>query len=168
MTDMRRTILWVVFTMSLVLLWDAWNKHNGHPSMFSPSRPAATSSAAPPAQPAASAELPAPAATGSAGAATAGAGSIAAQPQAAAAASEKITLVTDVYRAVVDTQGGSLVRVELLKYEDQHDRGHPGVLMDQSAQRVYLAQSGLINQNDAASPEDVEFIDRGAAGGGIE
>ena len=91
MTDMRRTILWVVFTMSLVLLWDAWNKHNGHPSMFSPSRPAATSSA-PPSQPAASAELPAPAATGSAGAATAGAGSIAAQPQAAVAASEKITL----------------------------------------------------------------------------
>ena len=29
MTDMRRTILWVVFTASLFLLWDAWNKHNG-------------------------------------------------------------------------------------------------------------------------------------------
>ena len=26
---MRRTLLWVVFTMSLVLLWDAWNKHTG-------------------------------------------------------------------------------------------------------------------------------------------
>jgi hypothetical protein len=25
MTDIRRTILWVVFTMSLVLLWDGWN-----------------------------------------------------------------------------------------------------------------------------------------------
>ena len=36
MTDMRRTLMWVVFTMSLVLLWDAWNKHNGQPSMFSP------------------------------------------------------------------------------------------------------------------------------------
>ena len=36
MTDIRRTVLWVVFTMSLVLLWDGWQKHNGHPSMFSP------------------------------------------------------------------------------------------------------------------------------------
>ena len=34
MNDMRRTILWVVFSVSLVLLWDAWQKHNGHPSMF--------------------------------------------------------------------------------------------------------------------------------------
>jgi len=31
MTDIRRTVLWVVFTMSLVLLWDGWQKHNGHP-----------------------------------------------------------------------------------------------------------------------------------------
>ncbi len=36
MTDIRRTVLWVVFTMSLVLLWDGWQKHNGHPSMFAP------------------------------------------------------------------------------------------------------------------------------------
>ncbi|HET7863159.1 MAG TPA: membrane protein insertase YidC, partial [Burkholderiaceae bacterium] len=45
MTDMRRTLLWVVFLMSLTLLWDGWNKHNGQPSMFSPApaaRPAAS------------------------------------------------------------------------------------------------------------------------------
>ena len=46
MTDMRRTLLWVVFTMSLVLLWDGWNKHTGRPSMFGgASRPAAGASA---------------------------------------------------------------------------------------------------------------------------
>jgi YidC/Oxa1 family membrane protein insertase len=41
MTDMRRTLLWVVFTMSLVLLWDAWNKHTGQPTFFGaqPARP---------------------------------------------------------------------------------------------------------------------------------
>ena len=38
MTDMRRTLLWVVFTMSLVLLWDRWTVHTGHPSMFGGSR----------------------------------------------------------------------------------------------------------------------------------
>jgi YidC/Oxa1 family membrane protein insertase len=46
MTDMRRTLLWVIFTMSLVLLWDAWQKHNGQPSMFSPA-PAKTAAPAP-------------------------------------------------------------------------------------------------------------------------
>ena len=45
MTDIRRTVLWVVFTMSLVLLWDGWQKHNGHPSMFSPSAPKAVATA---------------------------------------------------------------------------------------------------------------------------
>ncbi len=47
MTDMRRTLLWVVFSMSLVLLWDAWNKHQGEPSIFGPRTTAP--SAAPPA-----------------------------------------------------------------------------------------------------------------------
>ena len=36
MTDMRRTLLWVVFSMSLFLIWNAWNTHNGQPSLFSP------------------------------------------------------------------------------------------------------------------------------------
>ena len=57
MNDMRRTLLWVVFTMSLVLLWDGWNKHTGQPSLFGPTMvPAAASS--PAALPAASGVLP--------------------------------------------------------------------------------------------------------------
>ncbi|HKX95825.1 MAG TPA: membrane protein insertase YidC, partial [Methylibium sp.] len=57
MTDMRRTLLWVVFTMSLVLLWDAWNKHTGQPSLFGP-QPAPVAAQAPAPLPASSA-LPA-------------------------------------------------------------------------------------------------------------
>ena len=49
MTDIRRSILWIVFSVSLVMLWDAWNTHNGHPSMFAPAvpKPVAASGAAP-------------------------------------------------------------------------------------------------------------------------
>ena len=49
MTDMRRTLLWVVFSMSLFLIWDAWQKHNGQPSFFSPApaKPAVASGATP-------------------------------------------------------------------------------------------------------------------------
>ena len=71
MTDFRRTLLWVVFSMSLVLIWDAWQRHNGHPSMFSPApaKPAAAASAAPggavpsPATPAVAAAAATPGAT---------------------------------------------------------------------------------------------------------
>jgi len=140
MTDIRRTLLWVVFTMSLVLLWDAWNKHTGQPSIFGgpvASRPA-PAGAAPGSAP--SAALPAPAA-----APVAAAGPL---PSAAAApgpsASEQVTLVTDVLRATFDSRGGELVRLELLAYADQNNAGKPVVLFDRSGQRVYLAQSGLI------------------------
>ena len=148
MTDMRRTILWVVFSMSLVLLWDAWNKHSGRPSMFSPT-PVAQQSAPAPAAPeagASAAALPAPAAVTTPGSiATQAAVPAAATP----AASERLEITTDVVKAVIDTQGGTLSYVELLNYSDQNDRGRNVVLLDQSAQRVYLAQTGLINKDDA-------------------
>ncbi|MBB2487737.1 membrane protein insertase YidC, partial [Mitsuaria sp. WAJ17] len=58
MTDIRRTVLWMVFTASLVLLWDGWQKYNGHPSMFSPTPAKPAASAAPAPGSAASAGLP--------------------------------------------------------------------------------------------------------------
>src|SRR5450830_445540 len=34
--DIKRTVLWVIFSMSLLLLWDNWMRHNGKSSMFFP------------------------------------------------------------------------------------------------------------------------------------
>jgi YidC/Oxa1 family membrane protein insertase len=34
----KRTILWIVFSVSLVVLWNNWQISNGHPSMFSAAR----------------------------------------------------------------------------------------------------------------------------------
>jgi hypothetical protein len=36
MNDIRRTILWVVFGFSLVMLWDQWQLHNGRMATFFP------------------------------------------------------------------------------------------------------------------------------------
>ncbi|WKB51211.1 membrane protein insertase YidC [Eleftheria terrae] len=144
MTDMRRTILWVVFTMSLVLLWDGWNKHNGRPSMFAPPPPV-TASAPPGAGSAGAGTLPAPAAAGTAAAGAAVAG----QAPAAQAVAEKLTITTDVFRAEIDTQGGTVSKVQLLRFQDQNDPKQPVTLLDQSAGRTYLAQSGLINKQNA-------------------
>ena len=41
MIDIRRTVLWVIFAFSLVLLWDKWQIHNGNKPLFAPS-PAVT------------------------------------------------------------------------------------------------------------------------------
>ena len=38
MNDIRRTILWVIFGFSMVLLWDQWQVHNGKPATFFPQR----------------------------------------------------------------------------------------------------------------------------------
>jgi YidC/Oxa1 family membrane protein insertase len=143
MNDMRRTILWVLFSVSLVLLWDAWNRDHGGTSMFSPKPQAVAASAAKPgasvgatptsAVPAAAA-LPGVAATAQPPLATA----------AAATGGEKVTVTTDVFKATLDSRGGDLVRLELLKYSDAADDKQHVLLFDQSAKRVYLAQTGLI------------------------
>ncbi len=142
MTDIRRTLLWVVFSMSLFLIYDAWNKHNGQPSFFSP----------PIAKPAVVGANPTPAVNSAAGVpvpATAGAPAVAvAAPAApasgAALASEKVTISTDLVKATLDSKGGDLVRIEFLQQKDQFDHSKNMVLLDQSAERLYVAQTGLI------------------------
>ncbi|MCA0177045.1 MAG: membrane protein insertase YidC [Proteobacteria bacterium] len=131
MTDFRRTLLWVIFAMSLVMLWDAWNRHNGQPTLFG----------APVAQPAASA--PPLAATPAASAVAAVAGALPGSAPAAAAA-ETFTVTTDVLRLGFSTRGGEVDKAELLKYPDSQHADRPVMLLDESPQRVYLAQTGLL------------------------
>jgi len=140
MTDMRRALLWGVFSMSLVMLWDGWNQHNGQPSMFHPSTqaPASASRAdagVPPAASAAAA-LPGTAQAPSAAASTAAA--------AEATKSELVKVTTDTIEATFDSRGGTLVRVELLNYRDPSDPKRNITLFDRSAERVYSAETGLI------------------------
>lgn len=145
MNDIRRTILWVIFGFSMVLLWDKWQLHNGNKATFFPS-PAAVGAAAP----AAGASAPlagaasVPASTAPA-VASIGASAVPGTPAPAApAAREKIEVTTDVYRLTFDGEGGSLVHAELLKHADMTDKAKNFVLFDESTQRVYAAQTGLI------------------------
>lgn len=172
MNDIRRTILWVVFGFSLVLLWDQWQVYNGRPPTFLPS-----------ANVTAPADHPgtAPAATGSSGAATSGANGVpAAAGQAAASTTvptqgapattgEKVAVTTDLFDIVFDSQGGTVAKLQLREFLDQTNhhglvefakrlvgRSTPPneirevVLMDDTtpADR-YVAQTGLLNPADA-------------------
>lgn len=140
MNDIRRTILWVVFGFSLVMLWDQWQVHNGRKATFFPSAaPAATASAP------ASAAAPAssvPSAASSAGAAMVP-GAAPSPASAAAIPRERIEVKTDVLKLVFDTEGGSVIKSEFLKYNEQGHPDQPLVLLDDSSNRIYMAQSGL-------------------------
>jgi len=147
MTDMRRTLLWVVFATSLFLLWDGWNKHNGRPSLLGgPARPAATA-AAPGSAPGLAGVPQASTVPGVAGAAAA---PLAALPAATALAGEKVVVTTDVVKATFDSIGGTLVRLELLKYQDSNDAQRHVVLFENDTKRQYLAQTGLTVQSGAS------------------
>ena len=136
--DIKRTVLWVVFSFSLLLLWDSWQRHNGKPSMFFPT---ATQEATPAAAGADPSKSPVPQAAGAAGT-TAGAADVAGGLP--AAKGETITITTDVVKADIDTVGGELKRLELLKHRDTVDPTKNLVLFDSSAGHTYLAESGLI------------------------
>jgi YidC/Oxa1 family membrane protein insertase len=142
MNDIRRTILWVIFGFSMVLLWDQWQIYNGHKPTFFPTPPKAEATA-----PSAAGTTPpanasgVPAAAPVAGQATAVPGSAQAST---AVARERIEVRTDVLKLSFDSEGASLVRTEFLKHEDAHRQGAPVALLDESKERVYLAQSGLI------------------------
>ena len=142
MNDIRRTILWVIFAFSLVMLWDQWQVHNGNRPTFFPgaSQPAVTASAPASAVPPAASAVPA----ATPGATAMPPGTAAPAPAAEAMARERIEVTTDVLNLVFDTEGGSVIRSEFLKHPSAEHPDQPFVLFDSSANRVYQAQSGLI------------------------
>jgi len=144
MNDLRRTLLWSVFAVSLLMLWDGWLRHTGQPSLFSP---AAVATA--PAADAASASG-VPAAVGTASGTASAAPGVAPGTGASApevAKGELITVNTDVVQATIDTLGASLVKVELLKHQDQDDHARHMVVLDRSASHTYVAQTGLVGSS---------------------
>ncbi len=146
MNDIRRTILWVIFGFSMVLLWDKWQMHNGKQATFFPT-PASTAASAPAAAPVQAGNAAVPSASAPAALAQ-GAAAVPGQPAAALQTPrERITVTTDIYRLGFDTEGGSLTEPELLQHADMADKSKNFLLFDESAQRVYVAQTGLIGGN---------------------
>ncbi|NPC55180.1 membrane protein insertase YidC [Caenimonas soli] len=141
MNDIRRTILWVIFGFSMVMLWDQWQIYNGHKPTFGfgqPAQPAATAPAGASSVPVSSVPSAVPAVTGTQ--------PVGAPPATAAAPStvgEKITVTTDLVRLTFNTEGGSLVRTEFLK-QIADDKTSTFVLLDDRPAYKYVAESGLI------------------------
>jgi YidC/Oxa1 family membrane protein insertase len=151
MNDIRRTILWVIFGFSMVLLWDQWQIFNGHKATFFPTHE--TSTAAPASKPASASAADVPTgitSSGSAGVpAPISAQQVPTTPGALPASTpsatkERLVVNTDVLALTFDTEGGTLVGSSFARYKDMTDKASGFVLLDESAARVYVAQSGLI------------------------
>ena len=142
--DTQRLILFLVFSFSLLFLWEAWQKHANPPPPKAAATAPAPGAATPPAQKPAdvpSASLP-PAAPG-----------VAAQPGAAAvpgvagpapADAGLVTVKTDLYTAKIDPVGGVIAEIALNKHRDPHDAAKPYLVVQRSGERTSVAQAGLL------------------------
>ena len=141
MMDTQRLILLFIFGFSVLMLWEAWQKET-RPKP-APSAPTAQQGVPTP-QPApttGTATVPPVAATGKAAPT-----SSATVPGAAGAPvkGETVKVRTDLFVAEIDTLGGTLKRLELLKHKDSADPSKNFVLFGPEHQ--YEAQSGLTGE----------------------
>lgn len=131
--DTQRLILFLVFSLSVLFLWEAWQKqHNPPGTAVQQTRPASTPDAVvptpgtgliPPSAPN-PAEGPMPAS------------------KAVTATRNMVTVTTDLVRATVDPVGGDLDRLELLREKDTINPAKNLVLL--TPDHHYTAQTGLI------------------------
>jgi YidC/Oxa1 family membrane protein insertase len=146
MMDTQRLILFVIFMFSAMLLWEAWQKENRPP--VPPAAPAASTA---PSKQAPAADLPAvPTPSAAAPAAPSAVPAVPSAPPGSAApspgASRTITITTDLYRAEIDTMGGVIAQVALLRHHDPGDEAKPYLALMRTPERTFMAQSGLLGE----------------------
>jgi YidC/Oxa1 family membrane protein insertase len=140
--DTQRLILFVIFTFSGFLLWQAWQREHAPP-------PAVVQKAAAPVpgQPVAPAkDLPVPSSAtvpaADASAAAPGVPTPAGAP--VAPGGQTVTVKTDLFTAEIDTAGGVITLVSLNRHRDATDPSKPYNVLQRNAERTFVAQAGLI------------------------
>jgi len=124
--DTQRLILLFIFGFSVLMLWEAWQREHSPKPPAHAEQPVAS-------KPAAAAPAPSQGAIGT--------------PATAAQKGESIVITTDLVIAEIDTLGGTLKRLELLRHKDSADPDKNFVLISPAHQ--YEAQSGLTGEGGA-------------------
>jgi len=133
--DNPRVLLAIALSFLVLLIWQAWMKDYG-PQPETPSTAPAAETTPPLAAPVHGEDLPAADTH------------VAPQPSEPVAVQlpegQQIEVLTDQFRAIIDTQGGDLREVDLLKYPQTTKPDSPPFrLMETSAKQLFVAQSGL-------------------------
>ena len=146
--DTQRLIALIVFTFSGLMLWEAWNKHNRPP--VPPQAVAQTQSVNPLQGSTAdksATTVPGLSAVPSATIPAAAAGAATVPATATAQGTSKSVLVkTDLFTIDMDTRGGDLRTVTLLKHAAHADAKRAFTLMQDKAGSYFVTQSGLLGQ----------------------
>jgi YidC/Oxa1 family membrane protein insertase len=130
--DTQRLILALVFSFSVIMIWEGWHKHQQGTGQ----QAVAVAKGV-----AAKAEVP----TVSAEIGTAAVAARASVPtQTAAVSAPRMAVTTDLLRLEISAEGGNIVRVELRKHKAEGNTGENFVLLDSAGAHDYVAQSGLI------------------------
>ncbi len=145
--DFQRLLLVVIFSMSGLFLFQAWQKENN------PTPPAQVAAKDTKAAPAANGTAPAAKANGSSdvpGAAStapaAASGAAPANAVATPAVGEVFTVETDLASYRINTVGGVIEEVALSKHRDGADKSKPYLTMMKGGDRLHVAQTGLFAQ----------------------
>jgi YidC/Oxa1 family membrane protein insertase len=127
--DTQRLIMFVVFSFSILMLWDAWQKEqHPQPAQTTPTTVASSQSG-----------VPVPNASVSAPHAV-----VAPDSTQQMARGQRIKVHTDALYVEIDTIGGDIRRLELLKHHSDEDKSKNFVLFSDQKPNTYIAQSGLI------------------------
>jgi len=124
--DFQRVFLFLIFSFSVFLLWDGWQREQ-QPT------PQIVSAASTPVASQSLTVVDKPSTT-----------PISVSGQHSADVGEIISVNTDYFRAEINTIGGDIRRIELLKHFDTADKNKPFVLFQHDEGRTYMAQSGLL------------------------
>ena len=124
--DFQRLFLFIIFSLSVFLLWDGWQRSQ-HPEIQT----------IPMVAPSGSALITATASTDKPN-------STEIQIQQKRLAGQKITVKTDRLIAEISTIGGDLRRLEFIQHRDAQDKSKPFTLFHEQNTHTYIAQSGLL------------------------
>jgi YidC/Oxa1 family membrane protein insertase len=167
----QRLILWIIFSMSILFLWDAWQQHNGQSPLFGgapaqkpvdTSGPAgsATAQSVPQSAPAVPADPSIPSAPAPVSAVPGMPAGSDPSSNSATALPESFKLANDVLALEIDPEGGQVRRAELLKHRDTIAGVGNVVLLDSSAASFYRAQSGFIGAAAGSFPTHRTLMQR--------
>jgi len=128
--DTKRLVLFVIFSFSILMLWEAWQRDTA------PATPVATTQQQ-------DASIP----QDVAGAAPTS-NELPSETAFRFESAQRIQIETDLFRAEIDTLGGDLRQLELLKHKASGASDEDFLLMSDSGKpMIYVAQSGLIGDN---------------------
>ncbi len=125
--DTRRLVLFVIFSMSILMLWDAWQRQHAPAEIVQ--QVASNNADTTPTNIASSAVN----------------ANVAVDNDYKLQVGQRISVTTDLYKADIETTGGDLRRLELLKHRAADNDISNFVLLDDSAKPMtYVAQTGLL------------------------